>query len=192
MMMMENLKLLTGTNFHLMLKSRYLTYQINPAATNQASQLPQMQSQTAHEKKILIDKFSPFYPVIQQFFCVLLTTSDSFFSLFREMGWKKKLVSVQLNCALQSNLENVPQCAFWCVFSSKYVPLESDSIKVTSLIIPFITYYHFELLYCKIFDKFSKVCCYETHLQNISNAFALSLISRQVVLYTFIQVRQFF
>ena len=121
-----------------MLKSRYLTYQINPAATKLVS-YPQMQSQTAHEKKILIDKFSPFYPVIQQFFCVLLTTSDSFFSLFREMGWKKKLVSVQLNCALQSNLENVPQCAFWCVFSSKYVPLESDSIKVTSLIIPLVT-----------------------------------------------------
>ena len=63
MMMMENLKLLTGTNFHLMLKSRYLTYQINPAATKLVS-YPQMQSQTAHEKKILIDKFSPFYPVI--------------------------------------------------------------------------------------------------------------------------------
>ena len=117
-----------------MLKSRYLTYQINPAATQLVS-YPQMQSQTVHEKKILNGSinFLRFTQLFSSFFVCYLLGSDSFFLCF--VKWVgKKLVSVQLNCALQSNLENVPQCAFQCFFLEICPTRESEQIKDTSLI----------------------------------------------------------
>ena len=48
-----------------------------------------MQSQSAHEKKNTSINFLRFTQLFSSFFVCYLLGSDSFFSLFREMGWKK-------------------------------------------------------------------------------------------------------